>query len=166
MIQKKICLLGAFAAGKTSLVRRFLHSIFSDQYITTVGVKVDKKEIDIEGQPVNLLLWDLAGEDEFQKVRPSYLRGSAGFFLVIDGTRRNTMDEAISLRERAQDAVGAVPVVIALNKTDLAHQWEIDDESIEALRETGDLVVPTSAKTGEGVDEAFHWLAQQLMTDA
>ncbi|MFN6951418.1 MAG: Rab family GTPase, partial [Albidovulum sp.] len=86
MIQKKICLLGAFAVGKTSLVARFVRSTFSDKYLTTVGVKIDRKDLDLPGTPVTLMLWDLAGEDEFNTVQMSYLRGSAGLLIVADGT--------------------------------------------------------------------------------
>ena len=115
MIQKKVCMMGAFAAGKTSLVARFVKSIFSDKYLTTVGVKVDKKSIQIGERDLNLILWDLYGEDEFQKVRLSYLRGSSGYVLVVDGTRRITLDKAILLQKEAEEALGKVPFVLALN---------------------------------------------------
>ena len=92
MIRKKVCLLGSFAVGKTSLVRRFLHSEFSDRYQTTVGVKVDKKELEIDGQAITLVIWDLYGEDRWQEVRGSYLRGASGGFLVADATRLETLD--------------------------------------------------------------------------
>ncbi|MGH9835660.1 MAG: Rab family GTPase, partial [Blastocatellia bacterium] len=100
MIQKKICLLGAFAVGKTSLVARFVKSIYSDQYITTVGVKVDKKTVKVDDREINLIVWDLAGEDEFQKVQMSYLSGASGYLLIADGTRLNTLETARMLRER------------------------------------------------------------------
>jgi small GTP-binding protein len=87
MMQKKICMLGAFAVGKTSLVARFVESIFSDRYHTTVGVKIEKKTLQVSGQQWNLIVWDLAGEDEFMQIRMSYLRGSSGYLLVADGTR-------------------------------------------------------------------------------
>ncbi|HET7777303.1 MAG TPA: EutP/PduV family microcompartment system protein, partial [Rudaea sp.] len=64
MLQKKICLLGAFGVGKTSLTQRFVSSIFSDKYLTTVGVKIDKKAVDVGATPVSLVIWDIAGEDE------------------------------------------------------------------------------------------------------
>ena len=78
MIQKKICMLGSFAVGKTSLVARFVRSIYSEKYHTTVGVKIDKKQVQFDGKSMNLILWDLYGEDEFQKVHMSYLRGASG----------------------------------------------------------------------------------------
>ena len=101
MIQRKVCMIGAFAVGKTSLVRRYVHSLFSEQYMTTVGVKIDRKLVDQAGQPCALLLWDLYGEDEFQRVQLSYLRGSSGLLIVADGTRQRTLDKALELRDKA-----------------------------------------------------------------
>src|SRR5207344_2519833 len=98
MIQKKICMLGAFAVGKTSLVSRYVRSIFSDKYHSSVGVKVDKKLVVMGDEQLDLLLWDLYGEDEFQKIRPTYLRGSSGYVLVADGTRRETLEKAVGLQ--------------------------------------------------------------------
>ena len=100
MIRKKICVLGAFAVGKTSLVARFVESIFSEKYLTTVGVKISRKVLQVGNQEWQLMLWDLAGEDEFLQLRPSYLRGSSGYLLVVDGTRRTTLDMAVSLQQR------------------------------------------------------------------
>ena len=87
MLQKKICMLGGFGVGKTSLVSRFVSSMFSDKYLTTVGVKVDKKTVPIDSGEMTLMLWDIYGQDEFQTVRDSYLRGASGYLLVADGTR-------------------------------------------------------------------------------
>ena len=82
MTSKKICMLGSFAVGKTSLVSQFVSSIFSDKYLSTVGVKVDRKSVSVKGQDVTLMLWDLYGEDGFQRVQKSYLRGASGYLLV------------------------------------------------------------------------------------
>lgn len=163
MIQKKICMLGAFAVGKTSLVARFVRSIFSEKYHTTVGVKIDKKPIKVGDEDVTLVLWDLAGEDEFQKVQMSYLRGSAGYILVVDGTRRATLDKAFSLQKNAEEAVGKVPFIIVLNKADLSDDWEIDEPTVADLSQKGWLVLKGSAKTGEGVEETFMTLAQKMI---
>ncbi len=62
MLKKKICMLGYFGVGKTSLVSRFVRSMFADRYQTTVGVKIDKKVLSVDGRDVTLMLWDLAGE--------------------------------------------------------------------------------------------------------
>lgn len=163
MIQKKICLLGAFAVGKTSLAARFVKSLYSDQYHTTVGVKVDKKTVDIGGRDVNLIIWDLAGEDEFQKVQMSYLRGASGYLLLADGTRRSTLETARMLQQRVLETVGPLPFIFIINKNDLIEEWEIEDEAIAECQNLGWQVIKSSAKTGEGVEEAFGWLAKEMV---
>ncbi|HEU5251672.1 MAG TPA: Rab family GTPase [Thermoanaerobaculia bacterium] len=163
MIQKKVCMLGAFAVGKTSLVSRFVSSIFSDKYHTTVGVKVDKKVVAVGEEQVNLLLWDLYGEDDFQKLRTSYLRGSAGYVLVVDGTRRETLEKAVVLQSRARETVGPVPFVLMLNKADLTDKWEVEDAAVEELVKQGWPAFRTSARTGAGVDQAFLTLARRMI---
>jgi hypothetical protein len=163
MIQKKMCMVGAFATGKTSLVARFVKSIYSDIYQTTVGVKIDKKSLNVGEQELNLILWDLHGEDEFQKVRMSYLRGSSGYFLVVDGTRRTTLDKAFTLQKRVEDTIGTVPFILVLNKWDLAEEWDIDDTAMDEIVERGWLVIKSSAKTGLGVEEAFLTIAKKMM---
>ena len=163
MTQKKVCMVGVFGTGKTSLVQQFVHSKFSEKYHTTVGVKVDRKVVAIRGDQVNLLLWDLAGHDRFQGVQASYLRGSSGIFFVVDGTRRETLTELSSLQALVEQAVGAVPAVIAVNKADLQDQWQIDDVALSALYGDRRLVLKTSAKSGVGVHESFLWLAGQML---
>ncbi len=162
MIQKKICLLGAFAVGKTSLVSRFVKSLYSDEYLTTVGVKVDKKTVTLGDQEISLIVWDLAGEDEFQKVRMDYLRGAAGYLLVADGTRLATLETARMLRQRVAEHVGDIPFVFIVNKNDLSAEWEIDDQAIADCQSAGWQVVKASAKTGEGIEEAFRQLAEKI----
>ncbi len=159
MIQKKICMVGMFATGKTSLVQKFVYSKFSEKYHSTVGVKIDRKQVEVEGTTVNLLLWDLAGKDEFQDVPASYLRGSGGLFYVVDGTRRETLEQLYALHEMAHETVGDVPTTVALNKKDLTDQWLLRTDDYDTLSDHGLHALGTSAKTGEGVEEAFLWLA-------
>lgn len=163
-MQKKICLLGGFGVGKTSLISRFVHSIFSDKYLTTIGVKIDKKSVTVDQTEVELVIWDLYGHDDFQKLRLSYLRGASGCLLVADGTRRATLDTADHLRRLAEDALGGVPFVLAVNKADLRDEWQIDAAAIEERRRAGWHVVETSAKTGDMVDGAFVTLARAMLT--
>jgi small GTP-binding protein len=163
MIQKKICMLGGFAVGKTSLVARYVSSIFSDKYLSTVGVKIDKKQLNVDGKDVTMMLWDIYGQDDFQTVQASQLRGMSGYLLVVDGTRRATLETARQLQEKATEAVGPVPFILLLNKLDLAAQWEIDEPAFFKLVEDGWRVVRTSAKTGEGVEQAFELLARAML---
>ena len=158
-VQKKICMLGGFSVGKTSLVKRYVHSVFSEAYLTTVGVKIDKKTVDLADRTVNLILWDLAGEDDINSFRISNLRGAAGYVLVADGTRPSTLDVALSLRERVEAEYGKLPFVLLLNKSDLTEQWAVSDTELAGLREKGWWVQPSSARTGEGVEDAFKDLA-------
>lgn len=163
MIQKKICMLGSFAVGKTSLVARFVHSIYRDQYLTTVGVKIDKKQVRVGDDDVTLILWDLHGEDEFQKIRSAYLRGSSGFLFVADGTRRSTFDKIHELQENAVSAVGDVPFVVLVNKSDLKPEWDVDAEALGAATDRGWTILETSARTGEGVEGAFLAIAESML---
>jgi len=161
VLQKKICLLGAFGVGKTSLTRRFVDSIFSDAYLTTVGVKIDKKVVTVGDNQVSLLIWDIAGEDDVSAVRTSYLRGAAGYLLIVDVTRAQTLAVARSIRDRVTAEIGDIPFLCLLNKTDV-DDWDISDVTIEDLTSQGWTVLRTSAKTGEGVESAFSDLAQRI----
>jgi small GTP-binding protein len=161
-LQRKLCMLGGFGVGKTSLVRRFVHSVFSDTYLTTVGVKIDKKTVELAGKTVNLILWDLAGEDDLASLRMSYLRGAAGYLLIADGTRPATLDVARSLNQRVEAEFGKLPFALLLNKSDLRDQWVIDDAEIAGLNERGWWIRSSSAMTGEGVEEAFRDLAVRV----
>jgi hypothetical protein len=164
MLHKKVCMLGSFAVGKTSLVRRFVETIFSDTYLTTVGVKIDKKVLQASGQDLTLMLWDIYGEDQFQSLRMSYLRGASGYLLVADGTRRATLDKVMAIQEQAAKALGPVRFVMVLNKSDLTEQWEIEPEKERELASRGWSVIRTSAKTGEGVELAFETLARAMLS--
>ena len=163
MLQKKVCMLGSFSVGKSSLVRRFVESIFDETYHTTIGVKVDKKIVNVNGEDVTLMLWDIYGEDAYQKMRMSYLRGMSGYLLVADGTRRQTLTDALALHERIVQEIGKVPVVLVLNKDDLTDQWEIDSVQQATLAENGWTVQHTSAKTGDAVEKVFVNLAQAML---
>jgi small GTP-binding protein len=163
MIQKKICMIGATAVGKTSLVARYVRNLFSEKYQSSIGVKVDKKTLTANGQDVTLLLWDIYGDDEFQKLRTSYLRGAAGYLLVVDGTRISTWEKAQELKRLMEEAAGAIPFVLVLNKCDLAESWEMPADLESRLTAESWMVMRASAKLGTGVEEAFAMLAGCLV---
>ena len=163
MITKKICMVGTFSVGKTSLVERYVNSIFSDQYLSTVGVKISKKNLVVDKTELSLLLWDMAGRDDYKDINVAYLRGAMGFFLVADGLRRETLDEALSLREVSCMVAGNVPYYLLLNKADMADAWEVTEADVAQLRQMGISILKTSAKTGQGVEEAFAALARAML---
>ena len=166
MIQKKVCMVGAFATGKTSLVSRFIKGIYADKYQTTIGVKIDKKLVETQGQTVNMMLWDIHGEDEFQNVRMSYLRGSAAYLLVVDGTRRASLETALNLKAKVAENIGDIPFILVINKCDLVSEWEIAETEITELQDSGIEIIKTSAKTDLAVEDCFLRLAEKMTETA
>lgn len=164
VIQKKLVLLGAPGVGKTSLVRRFVDSLFDDKYLTTIGVKVDKKQVRVNGSDLLMMLWDVAGAEETFSVPSSYIRGAAGVLLVIDGTRPQTLGTASDLIDQVHRDVGNLPAVIVLNKVDLADQWKIGEADVDPLRGRARGLIRASAKSGAGVEAAFLAIATAMMS--
>lgn len=162
MLQKKICILGPTGVGKTSLIKQYVDGIFSDKYLTSIGVKIDKKIIDSMFTPVQLMLWDLEGIDKYCGFNPRYLRGAAAYIIVMDQTRSASYVEAIEVYKEAQKHTD-VPAILVINKNDLppALNWAQNDlESVSALFKG---VFNTSAKTGSQVEDMFTFLAKTIM---
>lgn len=165
-LSRKVCLLGDFAVGKTSTVARAVRNTFSPAYLTTVGVKVDSKTLRLDDGELRLVLWDIAGANALDQMRGNYLGGSHGLLLVADGTRADTVDTALELREQAQRLLGrALPAVLLLNKNDLAGEWDVAPARIDRLAAQLP-VFSTSARSGAGVEEAFAALARAVTEDA
>jgi small GTP-binding protein len=156
-------MLGSSAVGKTSLVRRFVHSVFSERYLTTMGVKIDRKPVRVDDCEVNLVLWDIHGSDEFARMFSTYLRGAAGALLVADGTRAATIATALETGQRLVSVVGEVPMVLVLIELGLTDEWEVDRRQTSSLRQQGWEVIETSAKLGTGVEDAFTGLARSML---
>lgn len=156
-------MLGSFGVGKTSLISRFVYSIFSEQYQSTIGVRIDRKVVETGMGDLRMLIWDLHGDDEFQRVRASYLRGMSGYVLVADGTREESLQVAIDLHKLATDTVGDVPFALLVNKFDLEDEWNIDLQRIDDLQSLGWQIRKTSAKSGQMVNESFEWLANTML---
>lgn len=112
---------------------------------------------------MSLVFWDIYGEDDYQKMRWTYLRGASGYLLVADGTRKATLDKAVSLEQRVREEVGAIPFVLVINKSDLIRDWELDSALESQLAVQGWSILRSSAKTGEGVEESFSLLTQKML---
>lgn len=165
VIQKKVCLLGDFGVGKTSLVARAVKNEFSEKYLTTVGVKMDTKSVSIMADlEVKIILWDIAGESVLNSKIASYIRGSAGFVFVADGTRMNTLNTIFQLKTDTEKLLGEVPFVLMINKHDLVEQWDIAPTVLKDIQDRGWQTFYSSAKTGENVELALTTLAKNLVT--
>jgi len=162
VLQKKICMLGSFAVGKSSLVKRYVDNTFSDNYVTTIGVQIAKKKLTVRETDISLLVWDVYGEDNTQKVLPSYLRGLSGYVIVVDPSRPESFTSAFSLHQLVEETTGPKPFVLALNKSDIREKWRINGE-LEELQNAAYSTVETSAKSGSSVTELFEELANALV---
>ncbi|MEL6948617.1 MAG: GTP-binding protein [Pseudomonadota bacterium] len=160
-VTSKICVVGDFAVGKTSVVEQFVNNHFSEKYLSTVGVKIDTREVQQEDLNLThkLVIWDVAGTDTFGDREFGYLRGASGLIFVADGTRTLTLDAASALRAQTDERFGVLPAVLLLNKHDLKTDWAVREDHVNTLEPRFDQVVFTSAKTGENVAAAMQQLS-------
>jgi len=166
MVTKKVTMLGLWGVGKTSLVRQFVDNVFDDSYLTTLGVKVDKKVVHLKEQELTLMLWDVAGLEDSFSIPLNYIQGSSAVILVLDRSRSESLSAALELADQVQTNIAKLPFVVMANKPDL--KWVVSDDDIEKAFSSEDSNTPvlwfsTSAKTGENVELAFNELAKQLL---
>lgn len=166
-LTSKVCVVGDFAVGKTSVIERFVTNQFSEKYLSTVGVKIDTKEIDFPERGVahKLVIWDVAGSDKFGATEFAYLRGASGYMYVADGTRPATLIAVEQLHRQITDKFGPVPGVLLVNKRDLVSDWEVSDSRFDKLASKFPRAYRTSAKTGDDVDRAFTRIAELVIDD-
>jgi small GTP-binding protein len=157
MSKKKVCMVGDFSVGKTSLTQKFVNNVFSDKYLTTIGVKIDTATVG----DTKLIVWDVAGRDSLSPINASYLVGAAGVVLVGDGTRSSTLEGLSENWQTVVDRIGEVPVVVAINKADM-DLWSVDQQIISDFEAKGWDVFNTSAKDGTQVAELFNRLVDKI----
>ena len=163
MINKKVILTGSFGVGKTSLFNQFLYQRFSDKYMTTIGVKVDKKAMEIEGESLTMLIWDIAGEVSQYKVPSSYFLGASGIIYVCDLSRPITFNNIEKDLEYLRKMLPGVAIKLVGNKRDLVTQEQVQSLQ-ENLANAFDIL--TSAKTGENVEHLFYEIGKELISNA
>ncbi len=175
VISQKICLVGDFGIGKTSLIRQFVDRQFSDKYLSTVGVKISRKLVSIpdlasnpeeESKQLQLIVWDIEGSTRFKAIAPSYLQGAKGALMVADVTRDSSMQNLKDHIQLFQSVNPKSSLIIALNKVDLIEPDEKDrlfQSIFIEFTNFKESIYVTSAKTGEGVDEIFQTLARQML---
>jgi small GTP-binding protein len=168
-LSKKVCLLGDFAVGKTSLVERFVYNRFSSKYISTLGVQVSSKAIVIPHEDdlieLKIMLWDLAGSEAFNQIRANYLRGASGAILVADLSRPETTESLVTYFEQLFHINPTAQVIFAANKSDLFNSPPPIPAKIEQLAsELKTTCYLTSNKTGEAVEALFRQLGKMLIS--
>jgi small GTP-binding protein len=160
----KVCMVGTFGVGKTSLVRRYVHQQFDESYHTTLGVKIDTRVVDTIENPIKLVLWDMEGADPFEiDKRPlarirSYMKGAHGLILVADGTRLPTVKTALGLYHDFCRGNQQVPAIMLANKADLTTEWRFD----ESVMPSSLMLYHTSALNGQNIETAFTALGKIL----
>ncbi len=162
-LKSKVCLVGEKAVGKTSLIRRYVLNMFDEQYLTTIGTRVSKKEVRASFPErdlvvdVDLTIWDIMGEKGFRELlKDAYFYGANGVLAVADLTRRKTLDDLDDWIDGVEQVVGKVPVLLAVNKSDLVASAQYTERDIEQFAKAyGSESILTSARTGENVEEAF-----------
>lgn len=160
MISKKVILTGSFGVGKTSLFNQFIFNQFSDKYLTTIGVKVNKKVINIGGEDLSMLLWDIAGEVSQDKVPTSYFLGTSGIIYVIDLTRPSTFINLSSDLALLKELLPYSVIKIVGNKKDLVPETGLE-QVLASISVKPDFL--TSAKTGENVESLFYDLGKEMI---
>jgi small GTP-binding protein len=170
LIKKKICLLGAFAVGKTSLVERFVYNRFDEKYLTTIGVKVSQKILPPVQNPqsgqltqFNFLIWDIERIEKFDSVVQNYYRGAAGALAVADLTRPETIPNMQEIGDTFCSVSPTAQLLIVGNKLDI---FEQNKRTLSLLKKTASHFsteyVLSSAKSGEQVEEVFMILAKKI----
>jgi len=158
MIRKKILLLGDFNVGKTSLIRRDVDNTFDDNYLTTIGVKISKKLVEVDDQECELLIWDVEGATKLKEIPIAYMKGASGAIFVGDVTRDETIESIEGHIERFLESNPNSQYVIAYNKADILSEtqkehYELNDDRFF-----------TSAKENLNVDEMFKRLTKEMLT--
>ena len=160
MTSKKVILTGSFGVGKTSLFNQFVFNQFSDKYLTTIGVKVNKKEIVVENQDLSLMIWDIAGEVTQNKVPNSYFLQASGIIYVYDLTRPMTLDKVNEDLDYLYNIVPNAVIKLIGNKKDL-----VTEEQAKQIIASSSVVTDfvTSAKTGENVENLFFQIGKEML---
>jgi small GTP-binding protein len=171
-ISKKIVLLGDPAVGKTSMIRKFVYNEFSDKYISTLGTKISKKTMTYENfmnkmdVELNLIIWDVMGQNEYKIFHESACEGSQGALIVCDITRDDTIMNWSFWESSLFKVTGQIPIILIGNKNDLFNKHEYELQILKELStEFKHPLYLTSARTGENVEQVFNTLGEIILKE-
>jgi small GTP-binding protein len=158
----KLVFLGEGGVGKTSLVGRYVYDSFEGDYLATIGAAMHTKPIKLDDILCKLVIWDIAGQDDFAQLRKAYYNNASGAFFVFDTTRPETIERIEEWIEALTAVTGKIPIVLLENKIDL--ESKIDREKLEQIAEKLDLkLIQTSAKEDTNVEKAFLEMTQEIL---
>jgi small GTP-binding protein len=140
-----------------------VEGVFDDRYLSTIGVKITRKVLDLNGETVHFFIWDLAGGEQYAKYQASYLSGARGAVIVADLTRPSTLEHLPDYASQVKMISPAADVMFVGNKLDLVNGQELSKDYLEPLSalSKGETIL-TSAKTGRQVEDIFMKLARSI----
>lgn len=161
-LEIKVCVIGDTDVGKTSLSMRYCHGEFPENSTPTIGASFLQKRVLIDGMEISLQIWDTAGQERFRSMAPMYYRGAKAAICVFDVTNEESFNRVVSwLRDLKAHADPNVVICLAGNKCDKQAAFNLT--SCEELANSmGATFMPTSALTGQGVEQAFETLSRKI----
>jgi len=167
-IKVKVTVIGDGSVGKTSLIQKFTHGTFQTDYVKTIGAQLTNYNTEIDGYRIELIFWDIAGQDNFHFLRPSFYRGSKAAIIVYsleeNDLGKRSFDHISTWHKDVKQFCGEIPVVLFANKVDLINEQNLDKSKIQNLVKEHNFLgyYITSAKTGQGLDDAFDALSKKI----
>jgi len=161
----KIVFLGEGAVGKTSLVGRFVYNSFEGDYLATIGTDIHLKMVQVEDTLVKLVIWDIAGQDNFSQLRRAYYQNASGAFFVFDTSRPETIGRIDEWLKALHAVAGDIPLVMLENKVDLKSAVTKEQKD-QIIKKYGLKIIPTSAKEDTNVEDAFQEMTRKILTKA
>lgn len=160
----KITVIGNGGVGKTSLIKKYTQGSFQKDYIKTLGAQFSKYDEQIEGDNCKLFFWDIAGQEEFNFMRPTFYKGSKAAIIVFSHVDGKSYEDITTWHADIKKHCGDLPIVLFGNKIDLVDDKNLDDEKVKKIAEEESFLgyFKTSAKTGSGVYEAFQAIIKDL----
>jgi small GTP-binding protein len=171
----KVAIIGDTGVGKTSLINKFISNRFEKDYISTIGVNILLKDLElVHGKDkgeylIQLMLWDIGGQEKYTKIRHMFYQGANAVIVVYDITRpASFLVVPEFLQDMEEFLQRKIPIIILGNKLDLKEMRRVEQENGEKLKETTNALgfFETSAKTGENVEQSFKIIAKACLEDA
>ena len=162
----KFVLVGDYGVGKSTSIHRFVEEKFKESYVPTLGVQISKKSLEIDEHSIELMIWDLAGQDRYLMIRQRFYTGTQGILVLYDITRKSSLDHINRWYKEVIKHTGPIPIILIGNKIDLEDKREVFEDDVNGILQENNIDVKfkieTSAKDGFKTNEAFLFLVKYL----